>query len=257
MGKHIWKIGLAIGIIGGVGGLIAGIIAEPIGGSIAAAIFFGVMAFVWFKFLRPMAQNQRIRKSGERADGKILRIWDTGVTVNDNPQIGMEIEVIEEGMDPWTAEATAIISRLEPHKFQPGVMVAVNYDPEDHSKIAVLGLAGEVAPQGSREELEKMLYEVQAFNQELDKRGEEAPAIILEFIPMGINVNGNNPAATLKVKVLPKGDDPFDSEVKAVFGQEGLHKYQPGKEVIVKYDKWAKEQVTISFEFSKVSKGQP
>ena len=249
MGLRVLKIGFLIVALGSVAGLVVAIIDDPLGGSFASAVVLGSYAMVYFVFLRPLFQSNKLKKEGLPARAKILRIWDTGVTINDNPQIGMEVEVTadDEGKPPWTTRTKAVVSRLDPHKYQPGVIVAVKYDEEEPHKVVVLGPAGEVPPTRDPAEMEVILKEIQAHNEQLNETGELAQAIVMEFIPMGVNVNGDNPAATLKLKVLPKGDEPFDSEAKGIFGQEGLHKYQPGREITVKFDKWAKEQVSVAW----------
>ena len=40
-----------------------------------------------------MITANRILKTGEQRSGKILEVWDTNVTINNNPQVGMLVEV--------------------------------------------------------------------------------------------------------------------------------------------------------------------
>lgn len=245
MGNTVWKIGAALGVLGGMAGIVAAIWVEPVAGSLMALLFVGVFGAVWLIFLRPMFRNANLKKTGIPARGKVLKVWDTGVTVNNNPQIGMELEVETDDLSPWIAKTKLIISRLQPHIYQPGATVQVRYDPKDPERVAVVGLGEAVAPVDLGE-LENKLREIDRFNEQLNRSGDLASAIVMEAIPMGINVNGDNPAMTLKVKVMPRGEDPFDSELAGVFSSAGLHKYQPGKEIEVRYDRWAKDRVTVA-----------
>jgi hypothetical protein len=49
-------------------------------------------------------------------------------------------------------------------------------------------------------------------------------------------LNGDNCAAVLDVKVLAEDRAPFGSTLTAVFAPSGLHKYQAGGEIWVRYD---------------------
>ena len=99
----------------------------------------------------------------------------------------------------------------------------------------------------------QLLQNAQTQAQRLNQIGRPATAIITSFTPLGVNVNGNNPAATLLVKVMPPDAAPFDSKLHGVFAATGLHKYQPGKEVFVKYDPVDTSVVAIDYSKAEVS----
>lgn len=81
---------------------------------------------------------RRLREIGMPAEAEILRIWDTGVTVNDDPVIGMEVEVRPADGDPFEAVIPKTwISRLDIPQFQPGQILAVRYDPDNPTRVAV------------------------------------------------------------------------------------------------------------------------
>jgi hypothetical protein len=80
----------------------------------------------------------RLRQIGTPAEAEILRIWDTGITVNDDPVIGMEVEVRPAEGEPFRAVIPRTwISRLDVPSFQPGEVVAVRYDPNDPTRAAL------------------------------------------------------------------------------------------------------------------------
>ena len=79
-----------------------------------------------------------LRQTGLPAEAEILRIWDTGTTVNDDPVIGMEVEVLPSGGAPFRATIPRTwISRLAIPQFQPGRIIAVRYDPDDPARAAL------------------------------------------------------------------------------------------------------------------------
>lgn len=84
------------------------------------------------------SQARALRQTGLPAPATILRIWDTGITLNDDPVIGMEVEVRPEEGDPFRAVIPkSLISRIAIPQFQPGKKVAVRFDPQDTSQVAL------------------------------------------------------------------------------------------------------------------------
>lgn len=114
----------------------------------------GVRAVVFAALLAPLAgcgainsivdtatggdEVRLLRQIGTPAEAEILRIWDTGITVNDDPVIGMEVEVRPYDGDPYQAVIPKTwISRLDIPQFQPGRILAVRYDPQNPTKVAI------------------------------------------------------------------------------------------------------------------------
>lgn len=83
-------------------------------------------------------KNKRLRQYGAAAQAKILKIWDTGVSVNDNPQVGMRMIVYAADRPPFQAETKSIVSRLQIPLVQVGSLVEVRYDRQDVSKVALV-----------------------------------------------------------------------------------------------------------------------
>ena len=78
-----------------------------------------------------------IRANGLPATATVLKIWETGVKVNDTPVVGFLLEVQAEGMQPYQAETKALISILQIPQIQPGAVLKVKYDPEDPNRVAL------------------------------------------------------------------------------------------------------------------------
>jgi hypothetical protein len=85
-----------------------------------------------------VADTKALQETGVAAEAAIVRIWDTGITVNDDPVIGMEVEVYPAEGDPWRATIPkSLISRLDIPQFQPGQIVHVRFDPQDRSRVGL------------------------------------------------------------------------------------------------------------------------
>ena len=244
----IGKIGIAIGILGGMLGMAVGIMAAPVMGSIMALVFIGIFGGVYWAFFRPMMQSSKLLKSGVPASGVITQIWDTGVTINNNPEIGLEVQVTPSTGMPFTAKTKKVISRLDTSYYQPGMSCTVRYDPNDTSKVAIESLGGSSSgsygdstqnggySQQQVQAIQDELMRQDQLNQQILSYGTPAKAVILSYQDMNIKVNGNNPAVTLTIEVKPDGAPSFNATVKGVIKDTSVPKYQPGHEVYVKYD---------------------
>ena len=78
-----------------------------------------------------------IRQSGRPATARVLKIWSTGLIVNGNPVVGFRLKVYGDGIETFEVETKALINRLDIPRIQPGIELAVVYDPEDHSRVAL------------------------------------------------------------------------------------------------------------------------
>ncbi len=94
------------------------------------------------RLFRNGAQNRRLLQSGESAAAVILELRDTGVSVNDNPQVELVLDVLPANRSPFRATARTLISRLQTSQVQPGMQVLVKYDPNDLTNVALAGLTG-------------------------------------------------------------------------------------------------------------------
>ncbi len=74
---------------------------------------------------------------GTPATGTIVRLIDTGTTINQNPVVEFVVEVVPADGEPFEARTKGLISRLEIPSVQPSRVVPVKYDPQDRTRIAL------------------------------------------------------------------------------------------------------------------------
>ena len=77
--------------------------------------------------------NRSILINGLPAQATILKLSDTGTTINDNPVVRLLLEVQPPDRSPFQAETERLISRLETSQFQRGTVVQVKYDPDSRA----------------------------------------------------------------------------------------------------------------------------
>jgi len=105
------------------------------GVAMAAALLMPTCALV--ERAGGVSEARELQKTGEQAQAKIIRIWDTGMTVNDDPVVGFLLEVYPEGQPAYQAKTKLRISRLDIPRVQPGLIVPVRIDPNDHRRVAL------------------------------------------------------------------------------------------------------------------------
>lgn len=71
---------------------------------------------------------------------KVLKVWDTGVSINDNPQVGLLLEISLVGGIPYQVEAKTVVSRLNASLVQPGITAEVMVDPQKPQRMQILAL---------------------------------------------------------------------------------------------------------------------
>ncbi len=82
-------------------------------------------------------QANLIRKTGTSGTARVLELRDTGMTLNDNPVVSMRVEVHADGVEPFEATMKALVGRLDVPLVQPGSVLPVKYDPNDHTRVAL------------------------------------------------------------------------------------------------------------------------
>ena len=132
--------GIIIGGICFILGMAIAIAATPIVGSIITFLVLVLLGWAFgLPYLRSRKRNQLLA-TGKTAKGKIVEMWDTGITINNQPQIGMVIEVTPDFEPAFKAKLIQIISRLETFLYQAGTPCVVKYDPNDKSTVAIESL---------------------------------------------------------------------------------------------------------------------
>jgi hypothetical protein len=84
-----------------------------------------------------LSQAKELRKTGTPAQAKILKIADTGWTVNDDPVISFILEIYPVEAAPYNAQTKIVISRIHVPQFQPGAIVPVRIDPQNAARVSL------------------------------------------------------------------------------------------------------------------------
>lgn len=142
MKKIRWDL---IGILGGVAGIIIAVIAVLKAGgqnsiyiAIAMVVVFGGMGYFLFKFLwQPKFNVRRLQLEGIPGKAKILEVHETNITVNQNPQVKIVMEIKNSDGGVYITSCKIVVSRLRTNSFHPGMEVNVKIDPKDEKNVIV------------------------------------------------------------------------------------------------------------------------
>ena len=134
-----------IGIIGGILAVLIAVYAVLRSGgpgsiyiAIGMIVVFGSLGFFFYKLLwRPRFNTRRLQQTGIPGKAKILEVHDTNITVNNNPQIKLMLEVKNNFDQVYNTSCRMIISRLKPNLFQPGMEVLVKIDPKNEKNVII------------------------------------------------------------------------------------------------------------------------
>jgi hypothetical protein len=78
--------------------------------------------------------------TGQQGEATVLGLEDTGVRVNDNPQVRLLLEVHIEGYPPYQAEKTIVVPLIRLPQVQVGSTVQVLADPSEPDNPDKVGL---------------------------------------------------------------------------------------------------------------------
>lgn len=90
-------------------------------------------------------------KNGITAQARVMKVRDTGVSINDNPQVGLLLHVTPSMSAAFDVEAKTIVSRLNAALVQPGITADIKYDPQNPKRLQILNLNVEEIGSGSAE----------------------------------------------------------------------------------------------------------
>jgi hypothetical protein len=80
---------------------------------------------------------QHLMANGQAGSATITAVRDTGVTVNDDPTVEIDLDVSLAGGEPYAVTHRQTISRIAIPSFQPGATVPVRVDPADRTSLMI------------------------------------------------------------------------------------------------------------------------
>jgi hypothetical protein len=80
---------------------------------------------------------QHLMTNGRQGSATIEAIRETGMTINDNPTVELDLSVSVDGTEAYGVTHKQTISRISMPSFQPGATVPVRVDPADPHSLMI------------------------------------------------------------------------------------------------------------------------
>jgi hypothetical protein len=125
----------------------------------------GLIMFGFFEVASLRDQPPAEIRNGVTAEARVVRMWDTGTTVNDDPQVGLLLQISPPGGAPaFQGEARLIIPIRDVPYVKPGTRAEIMYDPKNPQRLKILALH---IPDAAARNTARRLQELEAL---LEKR---------------------------------------------------------------------------------------
>ncbi len=101
------------------------------------ALTIGITIFARRLINKTVGPNRGVLQNGMPAQAKIVNVRQTGVMLNNQPQILFDLEVQPPGGAPYRTQTKAVIPMVNIPQFQPGVEVPVKIHPSDPTQVVM------------------------------------------------------------------------------------------------------------------------
>jgi hypothetical protein len=105
------------------------------GSCLFTLVILAFTGFIIWRVMKGIAPNRQILQNGIPAKATIRQVWQTGTFINNNPQVGMQLEVQPPNGVPYVAQVNAVVPMVNIPQFQPGVVLPVKISPTDPSRV--------------------------------------------------------------------------------------------------------------------------
>ena len=178
--------------------------------------------------------------------------------MNNQPQIGMVIEVTPESEPPFKSEVTLVISRLKTSYYQVGVECTVRYDPDNKKTVAIESInesfddsnssysTSSFFPGKTSSQIQDMIFNINIENKRLINSGVECKATVKSIVNTDVTIFGAKSLNSLTLEVCPENLPAFEAKCLGIIPPASIQKYQPGKQIFVKYDPADLNRITLS-----------
>lgn len=110
------------------------------------ALFIGVVGFGLGPVVMGHFRTQRIMASGTPAMAEVIALSDSGNRVNHQPVANVRLTVQPPQGASYEAVSQVVVSAINSPVYQPGHRLSVKIDPENPSRVVILGPAPPLAP---------------------------------------------------------------------------------------------------------------
>lgn len=100
----------------------------------------GLVYGIFSALAKNAAAERELLATGAAAPARIVSIGETGMYINNQPQVKIVLEVSPPDGPTFVATVNKVVSLLQIPRVQPGLLVDVRYDRSNPSRLALVGL---------------------------------------------------------------------------------------------------------------------
>jgi len=196
----------------------------------------GIFGAYFFFTARSEAKSEARVRTYTPAHAVIARVEDAGMFLNNEPMANVTLLVTPTDRPFFLAMLSRAFSPFDLRSLVAGGAAQVRFDPNNTGKVVIesLGDSGTVVSEENKQ-LASMLGQLESYTQ-LRKSGVEAKGNIRTFTNLNIRVDDASWVFHIKFDVTTAAGENFQAETVMAIDDDSIHKLQPGREMIVKYD---------------------
>lgn len=223
---------------------------------IVISIIFILIVYLINKKIRSafgdFSGNKPPIKNGIPTLGILKSYSQTGVFINEQPQIRMVMDVLDENGNIFTGELKSVFQLTELHQLQVGMHFSVMYNPAKPEKLALNPnpdyekMQDLVDRYESQQPGSTMSYEERS---ELRKKGQNALALVKNVDLTGKNLD-EKVETTIEVEITKASQEKVNAERTLFLEKEQLKMIQVGQHIDVIYLPGREDNFSIKFDLA-------
>jgi hypothetical protein len=210
----------------------------------------GVLLLLWGRRMRRGYQEaQRLKTQGIPGQARIVGMRQTGVTMNEQPQIELTLEVTTSMQGPYQVVVKEWVPLMMLGRLSSGLPLPVKVDPMNPNSLVIewesaLGAgtpmgAGIEAPMTPPPEADTTQYSPVAREAEKERllaSGVAGTATVVSATPTGQTDTEGRPVYDLVLTIQVPGQPPMQGPARTGIPQERVDQLEPGDTVPLKVD---------------------
>jgi len=216
------------------------------------ALFFGgsIVLLIGSSFVPMLMRRSKKMKGGLLVFGTIVSAEQTGLFVNEQPQLEITLQFSTANGEQVTSSDRMIVALTDLSEIRPGGLLPLRYDPEKPQNI-ILDLDVELDVLQAALDAQ-LVASGETTREKLDIRdnGVKAQGVVLSAQPTGKIVDGKGEMKLHINVVRPDDQGTFEVVTERPVSQQHLSDVQPGSVIEVYYYPWDEQNIVIAYRFS-------
>jgi len=216
----------------------------------------GLLLLMWARRMRAgYEEAQRLRVQGVPGTARIVGLRQTGVTLNDQPQVELNLEVTTSIQGPYPVTLKEWVPMIMLGRLTSGIPLPVKVDPADPNNLVIewestMSAAGAgamtPAPQADTSQYSQAAREAE--RERLLATGVVGTATVLSARATGETDTEGRPVYDLMLQIEVPGQQPMQGPARTGIPEDRVDQLEPGDRVPLKVDPANPMVMTVDWE---------